>query len=230
MVTRTVAHAIDGSGPHSQMTRKLLLLGATGATGRQLLAQAREQGHEITALVRRPDTLIVDTARLRIVIGDARDSAAVDDALAGMDAVLCALGTRSARSFFSSDLMTASMHALVPAMKRRSVGRLIVESALGVGASAGGAPLSARLAFATALRQVGKDKARAEAYLRASDLDWTVVYPPSLTKGPLTGGYRYGHTLSLKGVPSISRADVAHFMLRQLSDTTFSRRTAIVSS
>jgi putative NADH-flavin reductase len=212
------------------MTRKLLLLGATGATGRQLLAQALEQGHEITALVRKRDKLILDSARLSMVIGDARDPAAVDDAVEGMEAVLCALGTRSARSFVSSDLMTASMQALVPAMKRRGVRRLIVESALGVGASAGGAPLSARLAFATALRQLGKDKAEAEAYLRASDLDWTVVYPPSLTNGPLTGGYRYGHTLALKGVPSISRADVAHFMLRQLTDTTFSRRTAIVSS
>ena len=230
MVTRTVAHAIDGSGPHSQMTRKLLLLGATGATGRQLLAQALEQGHEITALVRNPDKLIVDTARLSTVIGDARDPASVDDALEGRDAVLCSLGSRSVKSFVSSDLMTASMQALVPAMKRRGVRRLIVQSALGVGTSAGSAPLSARLAFATALRQVGKDKARAEAYLRASDLDWTVVYPPSLTNGPLTGGYRHGHTLALKGVPNISRADVAHFMLRQLSDTTFSRSTAILSS
>jgi putative NADH-flavin reductase len=212
------------------MNRKLLLLGATGLTGRQLLAQALEQGHDIAALVRDPGKLAVEHERLRTVTGDATDAAAVDHALEGRDAVLCALGTRSPRSLVSSNLMTASMRALVPAMKRRGVSRLILESALGVGQSAEHAPAAFRLAFATVLRQVGRDKAAAEDYLRASDLDWTIVYPPSLTNGPATGAYRSGETLDLGGVPTISRADVAHFMLNQLDDATYSRRMAIVSS
>src|SRR5439155_20580419 len=114
-----------------------------------------------------------------------------------------------------------------PAMKRRGVSRLILESALGVGQSAEHAPAAFRLAFVTVLRQVGRDKAAAEDYLRASDLDWTIVYPPSLTNGPATGAYRSGETLELGGVPTISRADVAHFMLNQLDDASYSRRMAI---
>src|SRR6266566_3932782 len=99
------------------MTRKLLLLGATGLTGRQLLSQAIEQGHDITALVRDPGKLTVERARLRIATGDATDAGAVEDALEDRDAVLCALGTRSPKSLFGCDLMTASMRALVPSMK-----------------------------------------------------------------------------------------------------------------
>jgi putative NADH-flavin reductase len=212
------------------MKRKLLLLGATGLTGQQLLAQAIEQGHDVTALVRSPSKLSVNHGPMRIVTGDATDAAAVDAALDGRDAVLCALGTRSPKAVIGTDLMTASMHALVPAMKRRGVNRVIVESALGVGQSADSAPPAVRLAFATLLRQTGKDKAAAEEYLRASDLDWTVVHPPSLTNGPATGVYRSGEALKLKGVPKISRADVAHFMLSQLDDATYNRGMAIISS
>jgi putative NADH-flavin reductase len=212
------------------MNLKLLLLGATGLTGRQLLAQAIEQGHEITALVRDASKLSVEPSGLRIVIGSSTDPGVVDDALEGRDAVLCALGTRSPKSLVSCDLMTASMRALVPSMKRRGVNRVVVESALGVGPSAEHAPPAMRLAFATVLRQVGKDKAAAEEYLRASDLDWTIVYPPSLTNGPATRDYRWGEALQLTGVPKISRADVAHFMLSQLNDATYSRGMAIVSS
>lgn len=209
--------------------RSVLLLGATGETGQQLLAQALEQGHEVTALLRSANKLTLKHSRLRAVVGDATDPAAIDEALADRDAVLCALGTRSPMALFSTDLMTASMKALVPAMKRRGVERLIVESALGVGETAAYAPPAVRLAFATLLRQTGKDKARAESYLRTSELDWTLVHPPSLTNGPQTGDYRVGRTLALKGVPKISRSDVAHFMLRQLTDDAYSRKSVIVS-
>jgi putative NADH-flavin reductase len=212
------------------MMRRLLLLGATGLTGRQLLAQAIEQEHDITALVRDASRLTMKHPRLRILTGDATDPVAVEDALERRDAVLCTLGTRSPRSFVSCDLMVASMRALLPAMKRRGVRRLILESALGVGLSAEHAPRSARLAFATVLRQMGKDKAAAEQQLRASGLDWTIVYPPSLTNGPLTADYRWGEALRLGGVPKISRADVAHFMLSQLDNATHGRGFAIVSS
>ena len=93
------------------MERKLLLLGATGLTGQQLLAQAIEQGHDITALVRNPSKLTAERARVRIVIGNATDAVAVDDALEDRDAVLCVLGTRSPKSMFRCDLMAASMRA-----------------------------------------------------------------------------------------------------------------------
>jgi putative NADH-flavin reductase len=207
----------------------LLLLGGTGLTGKHLLNQALEQGHAVTALVRDPGKLSAEHPRLRTVVGSATDPAVVDEALAGRDVVLCALGTRSPRSLLSCKLMSDSMRALVPSMQRRGVSRLILLSALGVGHSADQAPTALRTAFRTVFRQVGNDKAAAEDYLRASDLDWTVVYPPSLTDDARSGDYRSGQALELKGMPKISRADVARFMLSQLDDTTYSRSIAIVS-
>jgi putative NADH-flavin reductase len=77
-------------------------------------------------------------------------------------------------------------------------------------------------------RQVGKDKAAAEELVMATDIDWTLVYPPSLTDGTRTDTYRSGETLELKGLPKISRGDVAEFMLSQLEQATYSRKIAIV--
>jgi putative NADH-flavin reductase len=209
---------------------KVLVLGATGRTGHELVVQGLDQGHEVTALVRGPDGVTVDDERLRIVTGSATDPEAVDSALDGQEAVLCALGPRSAKALVSCDLMRASIGALVPAMERRGVSRVVLLSALGAGQSAGHAPAALRYAFRTLFRRVGKDKEEAERNLRESRVDWTVVYPPSLTDGPRTGGYRHGETLELKGVPKISRADVAEFMLAQLTSGTYSRKGAVVST
>jgi putative NADH-flavin reductase len=205
-------------------------MGASGRTGRQLVDQGLERGYVITALVRAPDRLAMKHERLRVVTGGATDPAAVDEALEGQHAVLCALGPTSPAALLRCNLMRASVRALVPSMSQRGISRLVMLSALGVGASAPYAPLLLRIAFQTMLRRVGKDKAAAEEYLRASEVDWTVVYPPSLTDGPRTGTYESGEGLELKGLPKISRADVADFMLSQLEQTAYSRKAAVVAS
>jgi putative NADH-flavin reductase len=207
---------------------KLLILGATGRTGRELLAGALSQGHEVTALARDPGRLTAQDERLHVLAGSATDPAMVEEAVAGHDAVLCALGPSSARELLRSGLMRASLPALVSAMERHRVHRLILLSALGVGESAGHAPRVPRLAFGTIFRQVGKDKERAEDAVRASQLEWTILYPPSLTNGRVTGSYRHGESLELSGSPRISRADVAQFMLAQLTDDRYVRKGAIV--
>jgi putative NADH-flavin reductase len=115
-------------------------------------------------------------------------------------------------------------------MKRHDVSRVVMLSALGAGNSRAQAPAALRLAFRTLLRQVGKDKAKAEELLRRSDLDWTLVYPPSLVGGPRTGAYRHGGDLELRGMPKITRADVAEFMLTLATDSSYSRMPVVVSS
>jgi putative NADH-flavin reductase len=204
---------------------KLLLLGATGGTGRQLLAQALEAGHETTALVRSAEKLNAQD-HLLVRSGDATDPEAVDAAVAGQDAVLSALGVRSP---LADELISPSLRAVVPAMQQHGVKRLIWLSALGVGQTREQAPAMFRVPFSTVLRRIRRDKAAGEEYLRSTDLDWTLVYPPALTNGPHTGDYRSGETLNVKGFPRVSRADVAQFMLAQLDDATYIRRNAIVS-
>ena len=208
---------------------RLLLLGATGRTGRELLLQALPQGHRLTALARDPGRLAVHDERIHAIAGSATDPASINAALEGQEAVLCTLGPRSPRALLAFDLMRATVEALVPAMQAQRVGRIVMLSALGAGQSAGQAPAPFRLMFRTLFRQVGKDKAIAEARLKDSELDWTVVYPPSLTNGARTGTYRHGETMTVSGMPRISRADVAEFMLAQLTDPGYIRKPAIIS-
>jgi putative NADH-flavin reductase len=163
-------------------------------------------------------------------VGSVMDPAALESAVHGRDAVLSTLGSHSVRDLFGATLMTKTMQALVPAMERQGVSRLIVLSAGGVGEAAHQAPALIRIGFRTLLRQIAKDKAGSEDYVRGSGLDWTIVYPPVLTNGPLTKEYRVGEDLRLKGGARIRRADVAQFMLAQLEDSSYSRKNAIISS
>jgi len=207
---------------------RILVLGATGRTGSELVAAALAAGHDVSALVRDPERLGEDAERLRTVTGDAQDAQAMERACEGQETVLCALGPRSPRDLWRCELMQRSIGALVAASRRHGVKRVILLSALGAGESAKHAALPSRIAFRTMLRRVGEDKDRSEDALRASDLDWTVVYPPSLTNAPPSGAYRHGEDLRLAATARISRADVAHFMLVQAEDSRYSRRGVII--
>jgi len=210
---------------------RLLVLGATGSTGQALLPQALEASHEVTAILRSPQRLSTRSDALKVVEGSVMDGSLLDDLVPGHNAVISVLGARrSLRGMGSFSLMGKTMRALVPAMQRHRVERLVVLSALGVGETASVAPPVLRIVFHTVLRPVGNDKAASEDYVRQSDLDWTFVYPPMLTSGPPAGDYQYGESLRVRGLKRIARADVAHFMLAQLQDDAFSRKNVIVSS
>ena len=190
------------------------MLGAAGATGRLLVAQAREQQHEVTAFT-------------RATHGDATDPAALAKAVSGQDAVVSCLGRRA--SFRSGRLIERSMRALAPAMESAGVRRLVLVSAFGVGDSRREAPLVPRIMYCLLLRDIFADKQAAEDYLRGTSLDWTFVYPVLLTDGPRSGRYRVGEHLDLRGLPKVSRADVADFILRELRDRACVRKTVVVS-
>jgi putative NADH-flavin reductase len=208
---------------------RLLVLGATGGTGREVVTQALEQGHDVTAFVRDPGKMRVADRRLRVVVGSTTDDAgAVAEAVRGQDVVVSALGRRA--SFRSLDLISRSLRVIVPAMEGHGVRRLIVVSAYGVGDSGREAPLLPRLMHRLLLGGIFADKKAGEDYLRRSDLDWTLVYPVALTNGPRTGRYRVGERLELHGIlPRISRADVAGFILTQLVSAAYRRKIAVIS-
>jgi putative NADH-flavin reductase len=127
-------------------------------------------------------------------------------------------------------LQESAMRALVPAMERAGVRRLLVMSALGVGDTRPLAPALPRLVYALLLRSIFADKAAGEAIVTASGLDWTIVHPPLLTNGPVTGRYVAAQAPKLSGLPKISRADVAHFMVRSLPSGQWSRRRVVVAA
>lgn len=206
----------------------VLVFGATGSTGQEVVRQALGRGHRVTAFVRRPDALPIKDDNLGIAIGDTtRDESKVAEAIGGQDVVVSALGRR--KSFSSDHLIARSMQAIVPSMERAGVRRLILVSAFGVGESRRDAPMIPRIMYSLLLRDIFADKQVAEEGLRRSDLDWTIVYPVLLTDGPLTAKYRVGERLALRGLPKISRADVAHFILGEIEGRAFVRKVATIS-
>lgn len=209
--------------------KKLLILGATGGTGQQLVAQALDAGHQVTAFVRRPDKMAKHHERLRVVAGDvASGGPPLDHAMQGQHAVLSALGR--GRSFKAERLIERSVPAIVAAMQAHKVRRLIFTSAIGVGETAAQSPFMMRVFARLMLREIYADKLAGEMAIRRSGLEWTIVHPTMLTDGPLTRRYRSGEKLTLTGMPKVSRADVAHFMISQLDDRTYINKVVLVSS
>jgi len=206
---------------------KLTIFAATGGIGRQLLEQAVAAGDDVTAVVRNPKNL---SAKVRVVTADlaAADPAALESAVAGADAVISALGPRSSAE---AGVAWQGTRAIVQAMKATNVRRIVVVSAAPIGTvPSPGRPrppkhdpgdgffmrhLLSPLAKA-ALRTRYGDLVLMEDLLRDSGLDWTVVRPPQLTNKALTGTYRIAYGQNLRRGLRISRADVAHLMLRVL--------------
>src|SRR6195256_1118392 len=200
---------------------RVVIVGATGGTGRQLVQQALAQGHQVTAFVRNPARLPVEHANLRIVTGDVLDYASVETAMRGQSAVLCALGHK--RFFYPNKIQSNGMRNILGAMKACDVPRLICESALGIGNSVGRLGLPHTFFILPLILPFYMwDKLRQEQLVVASDRDWIIVRPGMLTNGPARGSYRHGPDAGSYLWPvAISRADVANFMLKQLADDSY---------
>jgi putative NADH-flavin reductase len=208
---------------------RLVIVAATGGIGRQLLGQAVSAGHEVTAVVRNPDRLSREVRAVRADLADP-DPAALEAAVRGADAVLSGLGPRAGAK---AGVAAAGTGAITAAMKAADARRIVVVSAAPVGVvPVPGRPRPPRhdpgdgfvmrhalgpLTRAI-LRNRYADLALMEDILAGSGLDWTVVRPPRLTNGPLTGSYRTAAGQNLRRGFTISRADVAHLMLAAASD------------
>ena len=208
--------------------KRILVLGATGGTGREVVDQALEQGHAVTALARHPERMQRSHERLRFVAGDVtQPGGALSEAVRGQDAVISALGR--GRSFKAEGLIERAVPAILSAMQAHQVRRLIFTSAIGVGGTIRDTPLLSRLFIRLFLKDIYADKLAGESAIRRSTIDWTIVQPALLNDGPLTGTYRFGDRLAMSGMPKISRADTAHFILRQLDDRAYIGKVVIVA-
>jgi len=209
---------------------KILIFGASGGTGRELVNQALAQGHEVTAFVRNPQS-ITGRERLRVVVGDARDATAVSNAIAGQEAVLSALGPPS---LADETLLPESMAHILAAMKQNGVRRLIVLGASGVWPGAAKRLSKSmqwllRAVAATLLRKPFKSQKLMQELIRASNTEWTVVQPPRLLSVPGRGNYRVDAEALPAGGTRIARADVAGFMLAQLTSREWVRKSPFLA-
>ncbi|WP_327286946.1 NAD(P)-dependent oxidoreductase [Streptomyces sp. NBC_01198] len=209
---------------------RIVVFGSTGATGRQVVAQALAAGHEVTAFLREPAKAPPARDGLRVAVGQVTsDQAAVTAAVSGADAVVSTLGTeRTWQGLSSPTVMARATPLIVRAMEETGVGRLVWLSGLGVGDTLAQVPALPRLSY-RALRRVYADKAAGEQTLRRSTLDWTLVYPVMLTNRARTGRYRHGEYLELSGLPTVSRADVADFILGRVASGDYLRKIAVIA-
>jgi uncharacterized protein YbjT (DUF2867 family) len=212
-----------------QTTRpKILVLGATGGTGRLIVAQALARGYDVTVLVRSVEKAR-DLDGAKLIVGDVRDEKALRKALEGRDAVISALGT-PASPFREVTLLSSATRALVNAMKSEQVSRLICITGIGAGDSAGhGGFVFDKLIFPLLLRKVYADKNRQEAIVRDSGLDWILVRPSVLNNKPSRHTIRALTNLSGFHGGTISRADVARFILDQVGDDAWVHRLPLIT-
>jgi uncharacterized protein YbjT (DUF2867 family) len=207
---------------------KILVLGATGGTGRQIVTQALARGHQVTALVRSPQKA-GDLNGVRLVVGDVREAKVLREALRGQDAVVSALGT-PASPFRDVTLLSSATRALVQAMKAEHVARLVAITGIGAGDSRGhGGFLFDRVIFPLLLKKVYADKDRQEAIVRDSGLDWVLVRLTILNDKPGGGVVRALTDLSGFCGGSISRQDVATFVLDQVHSDDWLHRAPLIT-
>ncbi len=207
---------------------KLLLFGATGGTGRELIKQALEQNHVVTAFARNPDDIKIKDNRLRVVDGDIIDYDSILHAVQGQDVVISALGVKIRKK---NTILSSGTKNILKAMNIQGVKRFICVTSLGIGDSGG------QLGFFYTwilcpffLRNIFKDKERQEKYIKESLLDWTIVRPGQLVNGEKMGSYKIWTGKPSESIEArITRADLADFILRHLDDEAYLRKTPALS-
>ena len=207
---------------------KILVFGASGGTGRELLKQALDKGMEVTAFVR-DATKVEDlqSPKLAVVRGNILNVEEVGPVIAGHDAVLFAIGAGPKRT----SVREQGTRIVIEAMQAANVKRLVCLSSFGVGDSRTDLPIFTRyVVVGIFLRHAFADHERQEAVVKKCALDWTLVRPPHLKDGARTGTYQHGLTLAYGNIEGwISRGDLADFMLKQLEDDRYIRQAPRVS-
>jgi putative NADH-flavin reductase len=204
---------------------KISIFGASGATGQHLVKQALASNHQVTALVRCASGLSFDNTRLNIIEGVLDQPEAVRRAVQTADVVISVLGIRKKGA---TDVCAEGVRAILAAMVVQNKRRLIVLSAYGAGETRA-ASLSARI-IRWVLAAKMRDKDSMEAMVRAADIDWTIVRPPALTNGPLSGATQAGVGLKMGFFAKLSRADLAQFILLEATVGHYVKQAPTVAS
>lgn len=206
----------------------ILIFGSTGATGRQVVEQALEQGHRVTAFARNPAKLDIKHTNLKVVQGDVMDLPSVEKAVQGQEAVVCVLG---AGQKMTGTIRSEGTQQIIQAMEKAGIRRFICQSTLGAGDSWENLNFFWKyIMFGFLLRNVFGDHQRQENYVQQSGLDWTIVRPGAFVDGNRTGNYRHGFPSNDKTSKlKISRADVADFIVKQLADDKYIHKTPSLS-
>jgi putative NADH-flavin reductase len=208
---------------------KVVIFGANGKTGMLLVEQALAKGYQVIAYIRRPGSILIENPKLKIVIGNLNEPLKMKDTISGADACISALGGGSLTKH--SIEMINGIKNIISIMEITKVQRLIYLSSLGANESRYLIPQPLRFILINIfLRVTLADHNTNEDNIRKSKLLWTIIRPGSLTDGQLTGDLKHGaENAKMKGSVSISRANVASFIIQQLTDTTYQQKAVWLS-
>lgn len=207
---------------------KVLVLGAGGKTGGAVVQQAVAAGHQVTAFVHHAGDYHVPTG-VTVTEGDATDADAVAVAVAGQDAVIDTIGGKTP---YKSNITLEDdvAKAVIAAMQRHAVRRLLVTSSLGEGDSVASATVLLRILLKTFLRGATGDKAAMERAVEASGLDWTIARPAILNDDRATGNVRVFDPATGEKAHKIARADLAAWLVAQLDNSDYVHRAVTVAT
>ena len=211
---------------------KITLFGATGATGKQLIEQALAAGNQVVAYARNPSKISTNHERLTIVQGELTDSAAIESAISGGDAIISVLGPRPGEDSQSRPL-TQGMRNILAAMQTTGVRRLIISSTPSASDPNDLPEFKFKVLVGlikTAMRPAFEEIVSVARLVRESDTDWTIVRVSMLNNNPRSGKIRAGYLGKEQVGTHLSRADLAVFLLEQIEDATWLRQAPVISN
>lgn len=210
---------------------KITIFGATGSTGKNVVEQALAQGNEVNAFVRNPKKMDIKNDKLTVTQGDVTNAQEVEKAVAAVDGVLVTLG--ASPDMQADIVMEEGTRNIIDAMKKHGVKRIIVQSSYPMSGSREGVAFLKEMGMGdeqiAMVQPVLDDKTKQEDAIRDSGLEYTIVRPLMLNDELKTGKYRVGETLDIKVGDVISRADVADFMLKDLTENKFVGKTVTLT-
>ena len=207
---------------------RVLIIGASKGIGLKTTRQDLDAGHDVRALARSSTAIAVSNPSLEKMRGDELKSEDVEAALVGVDVVIQTLGVGLEDLFRPVHLLTDATRVLIAAMRSQVVKCLICATGFGTGDSRASISCLQRLPFQITFGRAYDDKSLQEQLIKESELDWTIARPGVLTNGPRTGRYRILSEASQWHNGIISRADVAEFLVRQIGDQNYIRKTPVL--
>lgn len=206
----------------------VLIIGASKGIGLEATLQALDAGHDVRALARSATAIAISNPSLEKRRGNALKTEAVEAALVGVDVVIQTLGIGLGDLCRPVHLFSEATRVLIAAMRSQGVKRLICVTGFGAGDSRASISCLQRLPFQIVFGRAYDDKSLQERLIKESELDWTIARPGVLTSGPRTGRFRILPEASQWRNGIISRADVAEFLVRQIGDQTYIRKSPVL--
>ncbi len=209
---------------------KILIIGASKGIGLEATRQALDRGYAVRAMARSARGISLKGVRLELLNGSAINAADVSTALDGVSAVILSLGVAARPEMIIGPvrLFSQATEVIVPAIERAGVKRLICVTGFGAGDSDASLSFFERIPFRLVLGRIYDDKGVQERLIRDSDLDWVIARPGLLTNGPRTSRYKVLDKRETWQNGIITRADVADFLVKQLKDNTYVRKTPVL--